>query len=400
MMKKLIFAIFLMLPMVAGATDIETIKKKWDTKVISNVPTAGLAIMLERFDMTWPTAAVGDVCQVMQMGVSKKVLDPDDGYTVEVDAKNGYVESYTAGSDRQTMSACVWRRSNGHRLFAVVVSQPVDPEIEIACFYDYDPQKHTLTPEPEILDNIRPLFPTAYMSFVLPKTGKDLIVIEYSSGFTYKRIYKWNGMVPVYDRTEKEALDEDGTSPMDGGGPDMSFPVKYSGTQPTISDFITAITSQEELCESMNHLVNNWKNRRLGRPLVKGATLNLDERNGYCRFEMAFSPNEKSYVEFCYWNCKDGKHKLVAQNTGYLEGNKPIETECTGLQFYLYDNETRRLTYASDYDLGTSIRVSPVVTYSLPRQGKDIHARIHDPKRIVKILMRWNGQKFDQEQIQ
>ena len=398
-MKKLFLAICLVLPMTLGATGIETIKEGWSTKVIADVPTAGLGIMLERFDMTWPTAAVGDVCQVMQLGVSKKVLDPDDGYTVEVDAKNGYVESYTEGSDRQTMSACVWRRTDGHRLFAVVISQPVDPDMEIACFYDYDPQKMTLTPEPEILDNIRPLFPTAYMSFILPRTGKDLIVSEYSSGYTYKRIYKWDGMVPVYDRTEKEALDDDDTSSMDGGGPDMSFPVQFSGARPTISDFITAITSQDELCESMNHVVNNWNNRRNGRPLGKGATLNLDERNGYCRFEMTYGPTEKSYVEFCYWNCNDGKHKLVAQNTGYISDDNPIETECTGLTFYLYDNDERTLTYTSPYDLGASIQVSPAVSYSLPRKGKDIQARIHDPKRIVKILMRWNGQKFDQEQV-
>ena len=398
-MKKLFLAICLVLPMTLGATGIETIKEGWSTKVIADVPTAGLGIMLERFDMTWPTAAVGDVCQVMQLGVSKKVLDPDDGYTVEVDAKNGYVESYTEGSDRQTMSACVWRRTDGHRLFAVVISQPVDPDMEIACFYDCDPQKMTLTPEREILDNIRPLFPTAYMSFILPRTGKDLIVSEYSSGYTYKRIYKWDGMVPVYDRTEKEALDDDDTSSMDGGGPDMSFPVQFSGARPTISDFITAITSQDELCESMNHVVNNWNNRRNGRPLGKGATLNLDERNGYCRFEMTYGPTEKSYVEFCYWNCNDGKHKLVAQNTGYISDDNPIETECTGLTFYLYDNDERTLTYTSPYDLGASIQVSPAVSYSLPRQGKDIQARIHDPKRIVKILMRWNGQKFDQEQV-
>ena len=398
-MKRLIYAMALMLPLTAGATDIETIETEWSTKVIRDVPTAGLGIMLERFDMTWPTTAVGDVCQVMQTGVAKKVLDSNDGYTVEVDAKNGYVESYTEGSDRQTMSACIWRRTNGHRLFAVVISQPTDPETEVACFYDYDPQQHTLTPEPDIVDNIRPLFPTAYMNFVLPKTGKDLIVSEYSSGYTYNRIYKWDGMLPVYDRTEKEALDVEDTSPMDGGGPDMSFPVRFSGTQPTISDFITAITSQEELCESMNHVVNNWNNRRNGRPLGKGATLNVDERNGYCRHEKTYAPNEKAYVEFCYWNCKDGKHKLIAQNTGHVMDNKPIETECTGLTFYLYDNEKRTLTYASPYDVGASIQVTPAVTYSLPRQGKDIQAYIHDPKRVVKILMRWNGQKFDQEQI-
>ena len=394
-MKRLIIAMALMLPMVMRGVSLETIQEKWSTKVITDVPTAGLGIMLECFDRAWPTAAGGDVCQVLQMGVAKKVLDDNDGYTVEVDAKNGYLESYTEGSDRQTMSACVWRRTNGHRLFAVVISQPVDPEMEVVCFYDYDPQKHTLTPEPDILDNIRPLFPTAYMNFVLPKTGKDLIVNEYSSEYTYKRIYKWNGMVPVYDRTEKESLFEDDAADESNG----AFPVKFSGAQPGISDFITAITSQDELCESMNHVVINWNNRKKGRPLEKGATLNLDERNGYCRFEMAYAPNEVAYTEFCYWNCKDGKHKLVAQNTGHVMNNEPIQTECTGLAFYLYDNENHALTYATPYDMGARIQVTPAVTYDLPRQGKDIRAYIHDPKRIVKILMKWNGQKFDQEQV-
>ncbi|MBQ9667289.1 MAG: hypothetical protein IJV45_00875 [Prevotella sp.] len=171
---------------------LSAIQERWQTKVIDDVPTGGLAIMLTRFDMTWPTAAVGDACQVMELGVAKKVLDDDDEYTVEVDAKNGFVESYNAGSDRQTMQACVWRRTNGHRLFAVVISQPVDPEIEFICFYDYDPQRQVLTPDPGVLGDWLARTARGNFSFRLPKEGKDLLIFDNLEQTTFR--FRWDGM--------------------------------------------------------------------------------------------------------------------------------------------------------------------------------------------------------------
>ena len=49
--------------------------------------------------------------------------------------------------------------------------------------------------------------------------------------------------------------------------------------------------------------------------------------------------------------------------------------------------------------MGAGIQVNPVVSYSLPRTGKDIMANINDEKHVVKIRMKWNGMKFDQEQV-
>lgn len=171
-MKKLMFAMALMLPMVAQGVSIQTIKMGWKSKVITNVPTAGLGIMMERFDQTWPTSVGADVCQVMMTGAGEQMLDRNTGYKVINDAKNGYVEA-SGGSDRQYMSACVWRRSNGHRLFAVVIGQPVDPEIEIICFYDYDPQKKTLTPEPKAIGEWLDITARGDYSFTLPRIGKE-----------------------------------------------------------------------------------------------------------------------------------------------------------------------------------------------------------------------------------
>lgn len=202
-MKKLLIVIALMLPMVVQGVSIQAIKMGWKSKVITNVPTGGLGIMLECFDRTWSTSVGADVCQVMMTGAEEMVLDKNTGYKVINDSKNGYVEASDEGSDRQYMSACVWRRSNGHRLFAIVIGQPVDPEIEIICFYDYDPKKKTLTPEPKAIGEWMDITARGDYSFTLPRVGKELLIFDSRDQLMHH--FKWNGMRPVFDRTEQMA---------------------------------------------------------------------------------------------------------------------------------------------------------------------------------------------------
>ncbi|MBO4464579.1 MAG: hypothetical protein J5797_10365 [Prevotella sp.] len=177
--------------------------------------------------------------------------------------------------------------------------------------------------------------------------------------------------------------------------------VKYDGARPNILDFVTAILSQDDLGESLGNMADNWELLRDHYPMREGATILSDVENGYVRFDQRYEDADvrsHSYVEICYWNCSDNKHKLVAINNGCEQNGKPVETESTGLMFYRYDNTAHTLTYESEYDLGASIRVTPVVTYDLPRKGKDIKAVIHAANRPVRILMKWNGMKFDQSQ--
>ena len=177
--------------------------------------------------------------------------------------------------------------------------------------------------------------------------------------------------------------------------------VKYSGARPNILDFVTAILSQEDTGEALGNMADNWELFRENRPLREGATIMTDVPNGYVRFNQRYEDadtRELSYIEMVYWNCADNKHKLVGVNVGCEVGGKPVETELTGLMFYRYDNQARTLTYESPYDLGARVEVSPVVTYELPRKGKDIKAVIHAQNRPVHILMKWNGTKFNQEQ--
>ena len=177
--------------------------------------------------------------------------------------------------------------------------------------------------------------------------------------------------------------------------------VKYSGARPNINDFVTAILSQEDAGEALGAMADNWELLQQHFPLREGATILTDLPNGYVRYDSRYEDadvRDHSSIEMCYWNCTDGKHKLVAVNVGCNQNGKPVMTELTGLMFYRYDNQARTLTYVSEYDLGASIRVTPVVTYELPRRGKDIKAVIHAANRPVNILMKWNGTKFDQSQ--
>jgi hypothetical protein len=203
-MKKLIITMALMLPMIALGADIQTIEEGWANKVITNVPSGRLGAMLQRFNETWPTSSVGEACQAIKKGYSNQ--DPEVGRIVINDAKNGYIRIYDedAGSDNQYMSACVWNRANGHRLLAIVIGQPVVPDKEIICFYDYDPQKHQLTPESTILSGWEPRF-KSYVSYRLPRVGKELLIVEqhgYDELCTHH--FKWNGIRPVFDFTDPE----------------------------------------------------------------------------------------------------------------------------------------------------------------------------------------------------
>ena len=89
----------------------------------------------------------------------------------------------------------MWRRDNGHRLFAVVLGQPVDPMIEFVCFYDYDPKTSTLYPEDGPEQEFRPLSKDAEKSYSLPRKGKDFIISEYEIDLqaNINHVFSWDG---------------------------------------------------------------------------------------------------------------------------------------------------------------------------------------------------------------
>ncbi len=194
-----------------GSTSLEDIDAGRATKPISNVANGNFATMLERFYQTWPTWMVRAVRDTMKKGLTKQVLDKDTELTVTVDQKNGFVSVGDGGTDGEYISACYWNRSNGHKLLAVLLGSPTDPCIEVLCTYDYDPAKKMLTPEPEILKGYRWHDRKAYSQIFcnLPRKGKEITVDDWSGDDgPVRHTFKWDGMKPVYSKSEPLKLDD------------------------------------------------------------------------------------------------------------------------------------------------------------------------------------------------
>lgn len=183
---------------------LTVIEEGWKTHTIDNVINGSFGIMLERFDQTWPTWMVGQVRDAMEKGLSKVVLEEETSLVVTVDAKNGFAEVNDGGTDGEYMEACFWNRSNGHKLLAVRLGKPTDPCLDFVCFYDYDPAKKCLTPEPELLKGYRWADRKPYTQIFckLPRVGKNVIVEEWGDGGPVHHTFTWDGMKPVYSKTE------------------------------------------------------------------------------------------------------------------------------------------------------------------------------------------------------
>ena len=87
---------------------------------------------------------------------------------------------------------------------------------------------------------------------------------------------------------------------------------------PDIVDFVTVFLSETE-DELRGSIAPEWQKYLKNEKLSKGVTITVDKKNGYVRYEMdedVANPKNKtgykSYVEYCYWNCSDGLHKLFA----------------------------------------------------------------------------------------
>ena len=400
-MKKLLLTITALLfafSIMAQEKELETIplediEKQWGTKTIDNVINGSIGIMLESFDMTWPTWMVGAVRETMEQGLDKAMLDPETGLTVTVDAKNDFVELKDDGTDAAYMSARVWDRKNGHRLLAIRLGKPTDPCLEFVCFYDYDAQQKTLTPEPDILKGYRWSDREAFTQiyYYLPKKGNELTADEWSDEGTLRHTFTWDGMKPVYAKTEPFDPDEYWNQPIY---------VNFEGANPNIKDFVTALLSGEEIGESLNSMKLSWELFLNGMNLMPGESITADTQNGYVCYESEETTESETVrlvIECCYWNYADKQHKLVAlTNDLYIDG-KPIFGQYTGIEFYVYDHATNSMKIAFGPDLGVDFDTpsdTDTITHSLPRQGKTMVIIAHTPSGRIEKHLTWNGSKF------
>ncbi len=183
----------------------------WANKTIK-VPNGGQApgvvTLTKAFNSVWPTYVVDGILKAAANPNFKEAKDEEYGGGTIVDRPNGYLCEDAGGSDGENMEACVWKRDNGHRLFAIQVSSNCDPDFSVICFYDYDPATQTLTPESSPVDTYQPKEGRDYW-FTLPRHGKDFIITEmiHNDQVNLSSIYKFDGKKHVYSSQKSEHYD-------------------------------------------------------------------------------------------------------------------------------------------------------------------------------------------------
>lgn len=199
-----------------------------------------------------------------------------------------------------------------------------------------------------------------------------------------------------------------------------------------ISHFKWLVSEPED--EWTGNLSDAWQLYQAHREQPVGTTLEFDVKNGYMRYEN-HSPEDDGvfYTEMCYWRCADGKHHLIAINSGSNHDGYINQGQFDGVMFYVYDVRSR--TYdqvaledygfdpwecmvqpTSGYDAEAGAfyyedtdgtrhymdrqqwleweKNKPYTTIELPRKGKDIIVITHTSREEEVHTFTWNGSKF------
>ena len=130
-MKKAVFILLAVICMNVQAQKpmpLDPIKKLWITKSIKVSGGDNILQLVSAFQQAWPTYSG---FELLKFSKSKTPYDNNDKI---VDIKNGFVyyseDDPDAESD-EIMSACVWNRQNGHKLFAVSLSRMSPSELRV-----------------------------------------------------------------------------------------------------------------------------------------------------------------------------------------------------------------------------------------------------------------------------
>jgi hypothetical protein len=178
------------------------IDSQWRQKTISvknGGQTTDVVTLLKAFHQALPSWVVGEVLKqaehpakdTRQSGTAS-ILDTEDDYRILIDRRNGYVD-LSSETDISQMEACVWRKDNGHRIFAVSLYEQHDPVQNLLCWYDYDPTTQTMKPERSPLDDFKPAVPEAQLGWSLPRKGTDFTISEYYPGLpSITHVYHWD----------------------------------------------------------------------------------------------------------------------------------------------------------------------------------------------------------------
>lgn len=134
--------------------------------------------------------------------VGPEHLDTDN-FSVNCQPRSGYIRCDALTQFNLYAEMCYWKRNNGHCLFGVFLAE--EHEIpskndQLTLFYDYDPVKKTMTPEPAITDLIEQKTHSfdKYRAH-MPEKGKDIrisayeVIYEEDSAEETEFLLKWDG---------------------------------------------------------------------------------------------------------------------------------------------------------------------------------------------------------------
>ena len=215
-MRRILICIIVLIAFIGSNSaqntlDNSEVNSQWRTKKISvkdGGQTPDVVTLLRAFHQALPTWAVSQVLKqadhpakgTRQSGTAA-IWDgeEEDDYRILIDRRNGYAD-LASQTDIDQTAASVWRKDNGHRIFALSLFQQHGNPQNVLCWYDYDPQTQTMTPEKSPLDDFKPSAKGAFVAYELPMTGTDFNIIEYYPGLpNITHVYKWNRKQFLYN---------------------------------------------------------------------------------------------------------------------------------------------------------------------------------------------------------
>ena len=215
-MRRILICIIVLIAFIGSNSaqntlDNSEVNSQWRTKKISvkdGGQTPDVVTLLRAFHQALPTWAVSQVLKqadhpakgTRQSGTAA-IWDgeEEDDYRILIDRRNGYAD-LASNTDIDQMAAGVWRKDNGHRIFALSLFQQHANPQNVLCWYDYDPQTQTMTPEKSPLDDFKPSAKGAFVAYELPMTGTDFNIIEYYPSLpAITHVYKWNRKQFLYN---------------------------------------------------------------------------------------------------------------------------------------------------------------------------------------------------------
>ena len=215
-MRRILICIIVLIAFIGSNSaqntlDNSEVNSQWRTKKISvkdGGQTPDVVTLLRAFHQALPTWAVSQVLKqadhpakgTRQSGTAA-IWDgeEEDDYRILIDRRNGYAD-LASQTDIDQTAAGVWRKDNGHRIFALSLFQQHGNPQNVLCWYDYDPQTQTMTPEKSPLDDFKPSAKGAFVAYELPMTGTDFNIIEYYPSLpAITHVYKWNRKQFLYN---------------------------------------------------------------------------------------------------------------------------------------------------------------------------------------------------------